>query len=77
MDSTKASSDSRADSRATRVVARSSPASARSWWGPRVTTSGQVIKGAGSPGQQLWITDDLYRYIFGTSIGRGAVVLDP
>jgi len=28
-------------------------------------------------GQKLWITDDLYRYIFGTAIGRGAVVLDP
>ena len=29
------------------------------------------------PGQQLWITDDLYRYIFGTAIGQGAAVLDP
>ena len=29
------------------------------------------------PGEQLWITDDLYRYIFGTSIGQGACVLDP
>lgn len=29
------------------------------------------------PGQQLWVTDDLYRYIFGTSIGQGAAVLDP
>jgi len=29
------------------------------------------------PGQQLWVTDDLYRYIFATAIGRGALVLDP
>jgi N-acetylgalactosamine kinase len=26
---------------------------------------------------QLWITDDLKRYIFGTQLGRGALVLDP
>lgn len=28
-------------------------------------------------GEQLWITDDLDRYIFGTAIGQGAAVLDP
>lgn len=29
------------------------------------------------PGKQLWVTDDLNRYIFGTAIGQGAAVLDP
>lgn len=28
-------------------------------------------------GQTLWVTDDLKRYIFGTNLGQGAVVLDP
>lgn len=28
-------------------------------------------------GSSLWITDDLKRYIFGTSLGQGALVLDP
>ena len=29
------------------------------------------------PGEQLWVTDDLDRYIFGTAIGSGACVLNP
>lgn len=29
------------------------------------------------PGEQLWVTDDLNRYIFGTAIGSGACVLNP
>jgi len=28
-------------------------------------------------GSTLWVTDDLKRYIFGTSLGQGALVLDP
>jgi len=28
-------------------------------------------------GEQLWVTDDLARYIFATNPGQGAVVLDP
>lgn len=28
-------------------------------------------------GEELWITDDLSRYIFGTQLGSGALVLDP
>ena len=29
------------------------------------------------PGQQLWITDDLDRYIFATSPASGACVIEP
>ena len=29
------------------------------------------------PGEQLWITDDLDRYIFGSPPGAGATVLNP
>ena len=29
------------------------------------------------PGEQLWVTDDLNRYIFGTAIGSGACIFDP
>lgn len=28
-------------------------------------------------GEQLWVTDDLERYIFATNPGQGAVVLEP
>jgi galactokinase len=28
-------------------------------------------------GDELWITDDLNHYIFGTQLGSGALVLDP
>lgn len=28
-------------------------------------------------GEELWVTDDLSRYIFGTQLGSGALVLDP
>jgi galactokinase len=29
------------------------------------------------PGQQLWITDDLNRYLFASQPARGACILDP
>lgn len=29
------------------------------------------------PGQQLWVSDDLNRYVFATKPGKGACVLDP
>jgi len=29
------------------------------------------------PGQQLWVTEDLERYVFATNPGQGACVLDP
>lgn len=28
-------------------------------------------------GEELWVTDDLNNYIFGTQLGSGAAVLDP
>lgn len=29
------------------------------------------------PGYQLWITDDLNRYLFATQPGKGACIIDP